>query len=88
MAEKRLRTAYILRRRYRLLGRVLGVAGGLIALAVVGMALARAQVDGEPVPPASWAIGLLIVAVSAVVPWALVRWRWRRLRFWLSLDHD
>ena len=47
---------------------------------MVGLALGRAYAAGEPVPAASWVVGVAIVALAALVPWALVRWRWRSLR--------
>lgn len=86
MAEKRLHTAYVLRRRYRRAGRVLAAIGGLFAAVIVGTTLAGAYAGGEPVPLAAWAIGIAIVALAALVPWALVRWRWRSRRFWLARD--
>lgn len=85
MAERRLRTAYILRRRYRLVGRVLGAAGGVVAAAVIGTALVQSYAAGDRVPPASWAFGLAVIALATLLPWALVRWRWRRRRHRLEL---
>ncbi|MEZ5862556.1 MAG: hypothetical protein R3D25_00140 [Geminicoccaceae bacterium] len=80
MVEKRLHTAYLQRQRYRRIGRAAAVVGGVVGAGVVGLALGQAEAAGEPVPPGSWALGLAIVVVSALVPWALVRWRWRSLR--------
>ncbi|MEZ5859592.1 MAG: hypothetical protein R3D28_11545 [Geminicoccaceae bacterium] len=80
MVEKRLHTAYVQRRRYRRIGRSAAVAGGVLGGGMVGLALGRAYAAGEPVPAASWVVGVAIVALAALVPWALVRWRWRSLR--------
>ena len=64
-------------------GGLVGADGAGLAAAGAGSAgTARAQANpaGEPVPPGSWVVGLVIVGVTALVPWALVRWRWRSLR--------
>lgn len=80
MVGKRLHTAYIQRRRYRRIGRAAAVAGGVIGIGFVGFALGQAYAAGEPVPPASWGLGVAIVVMTALAPWTLVRWRWRSLR--------
>jgi len=86
MVEKRLHTAYVQRRRYRRIGRTAAVVGGVLGAGIVGLALGLAYAAGEPVPAASWAVGVAIVALAALVPWALVRWRWRTLRRTLLED--
>lgn len=73
-------TAYIQRRRYRLMARAGAVVGGLAGAGFVGLALAQAYAAGEKVPPGSWLLGAGIVAVAALLPWGVVRWRWRRIR--------
>ncbi len=62
------------------MGRIGAVVGALAGAGFVGVALAQAYATGEPVPPGSWALGAAIVAAAALLPWGLVRWRWRQLR--------
>jgi hypothetical protein len=41
---------------------------------------------GERVPPTSFAVAGLMIATMALLPYAMVRWRWRKLRATLEED--
>lgn len=64
------------------------IAGGVAGAGFVGAALAQAYAAGEAVPLGSWLLGAGIVAAAAVLPWGVVRWRWRQLRQILVEDRD
>lgn len=80
MSEPRPRTIYVLHRRYKRMARWAAMIGGAVGFAVVGAALGHSLAAGEPVPLATYAIGLGIIAIAALLPYALVRRRWRHLR--------
>lgn len=80
MSRKRPRTIYRLRCRYRRAARWAAVIGALVGIGVVAAALVPAIVAGRHVPMASYAIGLGITALAALLPYALVRRRWRSIR--------
>ena len=84
--EKRPRTAYLAYRRYRLLGHLALVLGATAGLALVAYSLVSAILAGERVPPTSFAIAGMIIAAMALLPYGLVRWRWRKLRATLEDD--
>jgi len=84
MSKQRPRTIYVLHRRYQSAARWAAVIGAAVGVAIVVAALGPALLAGEPLPPASFAIGLGIIALAALLPYALVRRRWRRIKE----DHD
>lgn len=81
---KRPRTAYLLQRRYRQLSRLAALVGAALGVALVAYSLGPSIAAGERLPLASFAVGALIIAALAIIPYAVVRWRWRRLK--ASLD--
>lgn len=80
MAKRRPRSIYILHRRYRLLERWAAVIGGAVGLGFAAFALFPPLMAGERVPAGSFVIAALLVAALAIIPYALVRWRWRVIR--------
>lgn len=85
-SPRRPRTAYLWYRRYLWLGRVALLLGGCCGLLVTGYALLPLLLAGEPVPRSSFLVAIAVVAVAALLPYAVVRWRWRALRD--RLDED
>ena len=84
--EKRPRTNYLLYRRYRLLGHLALVLGAAVGLALVAYSLVPTILAGQRVPPTTFAIAGMIVGAMALLPYSLVRWRWRKLRARLEDD--
>ncbi len=78
--RKRPRTAYLLYRRYRLFGRLAAALGGAAGLGLVAYSLLPAIAAGARVPPTTVAVAGIIVAGMALVPYSLVRWRWRLIK--------
>ncbi len=77
---RRPRTAYLRYRRYRRLGRLSLIVGALCGALVSGYALVPLLLAGERVPRSSFLIAIALIAASALVPFAIVRWRWAVLR--------
>ena len=84
--EKRPRTTYVLYRRYRLMSRLAAAIGAAAGLALVAYSLVPTILAGERVPPTSFAVAGVMIATMTLVPYALVRWRWRKLRATLEED--
>lgn len=80
MTEKRLRSRFVLQRRYEQLAAGSAIVGSAIGLVLTGAALVPAVSAGEDVPPTAFAIGLIIIIALAVLPYMAVRWRWRQIR--------
>ena len=80
MTEKRLRSRFVLQRRYEQLATGSAIVGSAIGLVLTGAALVPAVSAGEDVPPTSFAIGLVIIVALAALPYLAVRWRWRQIR--------
>jgi uncharacterized membrane protein YbhN (UPF0104 family) len=59
---------------------------GLFGLFVSGYALLPLLLAGEPVPRSSILVAIALMAVAALLPYAIVRWRWRALRDRLAED--
>lgn len=84
--EKRPRTTYLVYRRYRLMGRLALALGGAAGLVLVAYSLVPSLLAGERVPPTTFAIAGVIIAAMALLPYSLVRWRWRQIRARLEED--
>ena len=85
LSERRLRTIYIVRRRYRRAGWVAAFCGALAALAFVAVAY-RSTPASEQGPFSDFLFPAgLIVAATTCVPWAILRLAWHRAlrrHFW------
>ncbi len=81
MAERRVRTWWVMRERYRRAAWAASVLGGLLALVPV---LATLRADGLDalLEPRFLAISVAMVVAGALVPgWAVnAVWRWRKKR--------
>ena len=84
--EKRPRTTYLVYRRYRLLGRVALVLGAAAGLALVAYSLVPSMLAGERLPPTSFAVAGVMIVAMALLPYGMVRWRWRNIRARLEED--
>ncbi len=84
--ERRPRTAYLWYRRYREVGRLALLAGGASGLLLSGAALLPPLLAGERVPAGSFLVATLLVLATALVPYAVVRWRWSVWRRRLEED--
>ena len=83
---RRPRTAYLWYRRYQQLEPFALLLGGSCGLFVSGYALLPPLLAGEPVTRSLFLVAIALVAVAALMPFALVRWRWRALRRQLAQD--
>jgi drug/metabolite transporter (DMT)-like permease len=68
------------------MGRLALVLGAAAGLALVAYSLVPPILAGERVPPTSFAVAGLMIATMALLPYAMVRWRWRKLRATLEED--
>ncbi len=80
MSEKRLRSSYVLYRRYKKAAEAAAIAGAAIGMALTTAALMPAISGGETVPPSSFVIGLFIIVALAGLPYLAIRWRWRQIK--------
>jgi hypothetical protein len=79
MAERRVRTWYVVRRRYRRAAGIAAVVGVLLALVPV-VQTARSD-DPSALYTASFLAGsVALLVIGAVVPWLIVMALWRRTR--------
>lgn len=80
MTEKRLRSSYVRQRRFEQIATGSAIVGAAAGLVLTGAALVPAVSAGKEIPPASFAIGLMIIVGLALLPYLAVRWRWRQIR--------
>jgi cell division protein FtsX len=78
--DRRRTTAWRTRRRYRLVRRLLTVAGLAIALAVVAASVAALPDPGDALRRPFLLQAAAIVAAGGLAPWLVVDWLWRRTR--------
>jgi hypothetical protein len=78
--QRRPRTAYAIYRRYRLWSRLAALLGAVSGVALVAYSLVPIMLAGDRVPPTSFVVAAIIVAAAALVPYFIVRWRWRRIK--------
>jgi uncharacterized membrane protein YbhN (UPF0104 family) len=86
VGEKRPRTILRLYRRYRLLSRLAALLGGAVGIGLVAYSLLPVVMDGGRLPPTSFVVGGIIVGLMALVPYRVVRWRWRVVKATLEDD--
>ncbi len=81
MVERRVRTWWVVRERYRRVAWAASVLGGLLGLVPI-LATLRADGPGALLEPRFVAISVAMVVGGALVPaWAVnAVWRWRRRR--------
>jgi hypothetical protein len=81
MEERRVRTWYVVRRRYRRAARIAAVLGALVALAAVVQAV-RSQDPAAAYSPGFLVGSAVLVAIGFGLPYLTViaLWRWTRNR--------
>jgi hypothetical protein len=76
--KRRLRTLFVIRRRYRLAGWGAALCGALFAIAFVSVAHQTMIAAGEAPSVGFFIPAIAIIAAAAVGPWIAVRLAWRR----------
>lgn len=79
MEERRVRTSYVMRRRYRRAAWIAALLGALLALVPV-IETARSDDPSALYTPGFLAGSAALVLIGAAVPWLIVTALWRRTR--------
>ncbi len=85
MQESRLRTSWIVRRRYQRIGRISSIIGAAIGLLIVAALVRDASMDGSGHMVPRIVVSICIILVCSLGPQLVVRALWRRTRrrnFW------
>jgi hypothetical protein len=83
--DKRLRTYFVVRQRYKRARRVAAGGGILVAALAIAMTLTRPEGTGSALDTRFYLDAAVLLLAAAVVPWLIVEglWQWtRRRHFW------
>jgi uncharacterized membrane protein YjgN (DUF898 family) len=83
--EKRLRTYFVVRRRYKRVRWVAAGAGVLVAALVIAVALTRLEATNLALDRGFYLGAAVLLLAAATVPWLIVKGLWQRARrrhFW------
>jgi hypothetical protein len=83
--DKRLRTYFVVRQRYKRARWVAAGSGVLVAALAIAMAVTRLEVTGFDLDRGFYLGAVVLLLAAAAVPWLIVEGLWRRARwrhFW------
>jgi hypothetical protein len=83
--DKRPRTYFVVRRRYKRARWIVTVAGALVTTAVIARAAVSLRADGLVPDMGFYGGSVVLILAGALIPWLVVEslWRWtRRRHFW------